>query len=164
EIPDPAIVVMRSERGDFSRVDLTDGTINGPLTGKSSYSEIRALPDGSMLCLCVAEAGNIGGMPTDMSVTLERYDVRGKLQSTTAIQDFSGEPDPRDASIFVPERPAHVVVGIGFSDHGRYGVVCWSLRARPVWRSGILVVDLASGLIVDRLELPDASDGQENTR
>ena len=162
--PSPAVVAMRDERGDFARVDLTTGTINGPLTGKSSYSELRIADDGSMLCLCVAEAGNIGGMPTDMSVTLERYDVRGKLQSTSAIQDFSGEPDPRDASIFVPERPAHVVVGIGFSDDGRYGFVGWSLRAHPVWRSGILVVDLASGLIVDRLELPDASDGQGNTR
>jgi hypothetical protein len=164
EIPDPAIVVMRSERGDFSRVDLTDGTINGPLTGKSSYSEIRALPDGSMLCLCVAESGSIGGMPTDMSVTLERYDARGKLEGSTTIRQFSGEPDPRDESIFIPERPAHVLVDVGFSDDGRYGFVGWSLRAHPVWHSGVLVVDLSSGQVVGELELPDASDGVDDTR
>ena len=164
EIPDPAIVVMRSERGDFSRVDLTDGTINGPLTGKSSYSEIRALPDGSMLCLCVAESGSIGGMPTDMSVTLERYDARGKLQGSTLIRELSGEPDPRDESIFIPERPAHVLVDVGFSDDGRYGFVGWSLRAHPVWHSGVLVVDLSSGQVVGELPLPDASDGADDTR
>ena len=162
--PNPAIVVVRSERGDFSRVDLTTGLINGPLTGKSSVSELRVVEGGSMVCLCVAESGSIGGMPTDMTVSLDRYDARGKLQSSTAIQQFSGEPDPRDESVFIPERPSHVLVDVGFSDDGRYGFVGWSFRAHPVWHSGVLVVDLSSGLIVGRLELPDSTDGENDTR
>ena len=162
--PNPAIVVMRSERGDFARVDLTTGLINGPLTGKSSASELRVRPDGSMLCLCVEESGSIGGMPTNISVSFDRYDARGKLQSSATVDEYSGDPDPRDESIFVPERPPHVLTSIGFSDDGRYGFVGWSFRAHPVWHSGVLVVDLSSGLTVGRLELPDTTDGEDNSR
>ena len=164
EAPDPAVVVMRNERGDFARVDLVNGTINGPLTGKSSFSQLRVAEDGSMLCLCVAESGSIGGQPTDISVSLERYDVRGKLAGSTPIEQFSGEPDPRDASIFIPERPAHVLTHVAFSDDGRYGFVGWSFRAHPMWHSGIVVVDLSNGSIASRLALPDATDGEDDTR
>jgi hypothetical protein len=164
EEPDPSIVVMRTERGDFARVDLTTGSVSGPLTGTTPSSEVRVRADGSMVCLCVEESGSIGGMPTDVSVTFQRYDARGKLQSSAAIRQLSGEPDPRDESIFVPERPAHVLTDIAFSDDGRYGFVGWSLRAHPVWRSGVLVVDLASGAVVDALQLPDATDGDGDTR
>ena len=162
--PDPTVVVMRNEGGDFARVDLTTGSVDGPLTGKRSSSEVRMADGGSMLCVCVADSGRIGGMPTDLTVSLERYDPRGKLQSSTAIEQFSGEPDPRDESTFIPERPAHVITGITFSDDGRYAFVGWSLRAHPVWKSGVVVVDLGSGAITSRLDLPDSTDGEGDTR
>jgi hypothetical protein len=162
-VPDPAILVMRTERGDFARVDLTSPSISGPLTGKGSYSRLRMAGDGSMFCLCVAETGNIGGMPTDMSVSLERYDARGKLAGSTPIEQLSGEPDPRDPS-FSPEQPAHVLSAVSFSDDGRYGFVGWSLRAHPVWRSGVIVVDVSDGSIASRLALPDSTDGEGDTR
>ena len=162
--PDPSVVVVRNERGDFSRVDLSTGTINGPLTGKSSFSELRLEDGGAVLCLCVAESGSIGTMPTDMAVTVERYDGRGKLVSSMPIASFSGEPDPRDESVSIPEHPAHVLTEIGYSADGRYGFVGFSFRAHPVWRSGILVVNLADGSITDRFELPDATDGDGDYR
>ena len=162
--PNPAVVAMRRERGDFTRVDLSTGSVNGPLTGKSSASDLRVNADGSMVCLCVQESGSIGGMPTNISVLLERYDPRGKLQSSTTIDELAGEPDPRDASIFVAERPAHVLASVRFSDDGRWGYVGWSFRAHPVWHSGVAVVDLSSGAIVGSLDLPDATDGEGDTR
>ena len=162
--PDPSVLIVRNERGDFARVDLTTGSINGPLTGKSSYSALRPDGIGGFVCLCVEESGSIGGMPTDHIVTLDRYDSRGKLRSSKAVEEFSGEPDPRDESVFIPERPAHVLTDIGYSDDGRYGFVGWSVRAHPVWHSGIVVVDLASGKIVSKLDLPDATDGEGDSR
>jgi hypothetical protein len=162
--PDPAVIVVRREGGDFARVDLPNGSISGPITGKSSFSELSVAPGGSMLCLCVAESGSIGGMPTDMIVTLEKYDARGKLVSSSQVERFSGEPDPRDESVFIPERPAHVLTSVTFSDDGRYGLVGWSLRAHPVWHSGVLVVDLGAGTIVSRLDLPDMGDGEDDMR
>jgi hypothetical protein len=162
--PNPAGIVMRSERGDFTRVDLKTGSVNGPLTSKSSASQVLVTEDGKVLCLCVAASGSIDGMPTDMLVSLERYDSRGKLSSSRLIQQFSGEPDPRDEGTFIPERPAHVLTWVGFSDDGKYGLVGWSERAHPVWHSGVLVVDLGDGSIVSRQDLPDATDGEGNTR
>ncbi len=162
--PNPSIVLVRNERGDFARVDLATGSIDGPLTGKSSYSELRLQDGGSMVCLCVSESGSIAGMPTNNAVSLDRYDSRGKLTSSTPIDSFSGEPDPRDEGVFIPEQPSHVLTDIGYSSDGRYGFVGWSVRAHPVWHSGIVVVDLQDGSIVSRLAVPNATDGQGNSR
>jgi hypothetical protein len=162
--PSPTTIVVRNERGDFARVDLVFGTINGPLTGKSSSSELHVQSGGAMVCLCVAESGSIGGQPTDNTVTFERYDPRGKLTSSQPIEQFSGEPDPRDEGIFIAERPAHVLTDITFSDDGRYGFLGWSERAHPVWHSGIVVVHMDTGAIVSRLALPDATDGEGDAR
>ena len=162
--PNPDVVVVRTERGDYARVDLTTGSIDGPLTGKSSPSELRLLDDGSMVCLCVSESGSIGGQPTDNAVTLDRYDSRGKLTSSSPIASFSGEPDPRDEGKQILDMPAHVLTRVGYSTDGRYGFVGWSLRAHPVWRGGIVVVDLGDGSIVSRLSLPNATDGAGDAR
>src|SRR5207249_2469745 len=62
--PSPSIVIVRNERGDFDRVDLATGSINGPLTGGGSSSDLRVGTGGAMVCLCVAESGSIGGQPT----------------------------------------------------------------------------------------------------
>ena len=162
--PNPAVVVVRTERGDYARVDLATGSIDGPLTSKSSSSELRLQGGGTMVCLCVSESGSIGGMPTDNSVSLDRYDSRGKLTSSSPIQSFSGEPDPRDVGELIPDKPAHVLTNIGYSPDGRYGFVGWSVRAHPVWQSGIVVVDMRDGSVVSRLALPDASDGEGDAR
>ena len=164
DAPNPTIVVVRTERGDFARVDLSTGSINGPLTGKSSSSVLRVGSGGAMVCLCVAETGSIGDQPTDNIVTFERYDPRGKLTSSLPIEHFSGEPDPRDEGTFIAERPAHVLTRITYSADGRYGFVGWSERAHPVWHNGIVVVDMGSGSVVSRLALPDATDGEGDTR
>jgi hypothetical protein len=162
--PNPTAVVVRNEQGDFSRVDLATGSIDGPLTGKSSYSQLLFQDGGSMVCLCVAESGSIGGMPTNNAVTLDRYDSRGKLTSSTPIDSFSGDPDPRDEGVFIPERPAHVLTDISYSADGRYGFVGWSVRAHPVWHSGSVVVDVQDGSIVSRLTVPDATTGEGESR
>jgi hypothetical protein len=164
EEPDPTIVVVRTERGDFARVDLSTGLINGPLTGKGWSSALRVGSGGAMVCLCVEESGSISGQPTDDIVTFERYDPRGKLTSSLPVERFSGEPDPRDEGVFVAEHPAHVLTEITYSADGRYAFVGWSERAHPVWHSGIVVVDMDSGAIVSRLALPDATDGEGDTR
>ena len=57
EEPDPTILVVQTERGDFARVDLSTGSINGPLTGKGWTSMLRVGAGGAMVCLCVEESG-----------------------------------------------------------------------------------------------------------
>jgi hypothetical protein len=120
--------------------------------------------DGSMVCLCVSVSGSVGGSPTNATVKLDRFDAAGKLLSSTAVASFAGEPDPRDEGTFIPERPPHVVTSVGFSADGETGFVGWSRRAHPSWESGVIAVSVRDGTVIDRLELPDESTGDETSR
>ena len=164
DLPDPSNVVVMTEQGDFALVDLENGSIGPALTGGRWGSDLRVLADGTMVCLCVSESLLVGESPTVASVTLDRYAADGTNTSSTPIETFTGVPDPRDEGTFVPERPPHVLTALAFSADGRHGFVGWSLRAHPVWRNGIITVDLADGTIVDRFALPDADTGVGNVR
>ena len=163
-LPNPTEFLVETEQGDFALVDLANGTIGGPLTGAQYGSRVQVRADGFMVCLCVSESGNVGGSPTNAEVTLDRFDASGKLLSSTLVESLAGEPDPRDAGQVVPERPPHVQTAMGFSTGGLYGFVGWSVRAHPVWQSGVIVVDLRDGSVVSRLPLPDDSTGDEDSR
>lgn len=163
-LPSPVDLLVRTEQGDFATVDLRSGSIGGPLTGARYGSDLRVRADGSMVCLCFSETGSVGDTPTEASVSLERYDPSGKLISSTAIDSFAGEPDPRDVGTFIPDQPAHVLTELSYSADGRYGFVGWSARAHPAWKNGIVVVDLQDGSVVSRLELADGSTGGGDSR
>ncbi len=163
-LPNPSELLVETEQGDFALVDLATGTIGGPLTGARYGSRVQVRADGSMVCLCLSESGNVGGSPTNAEVTLDRFDASGKLISSTPVESLAGEPDPRDAGQIIPERPPHVRTAMGFSAGGRYGFVGWSVRAHPTWRSGVIVVDLQDGSVVSRRPMPDASTGDEDSR
>lgn len=163
-LPSPTRVLVQTEPGDFALVDLANGVIGGPLTGARYGSDLRILSDGSMVCLCLAESQNEDGRPTRAEVTLERYDAAGKRQSSVFVDTFDGAPDPRDAGLFIPERPPHVLTAMGYSADGKYGFVGWSLRDHPAWRNGILAVDLRDGSVTGRLALPDGATGSATVR
>lgn len=162
DLPSPTRVVVQNDRGDFTLVDLETGVAAGNLTGAAYGSAVQERADGTLLCLCVKTSDFVNGQPTQAEVSIDRFGRGGELTGTTAITSLSGEPDPRDGAI--PERPAHVTFWASFSEGGRYGFVGWSARAHPVWRSGIIVMDLAEGREVSRLDLPDASTGEGDTR
>jgi hypothetical protein len=164
DLPDPSKVVVEDEQGDFALVDLEKGSIGPALTGARHGSSLRVMADGSLLCLCLTESVWVGESPTVATVTLDRFAADGSKTSSTPVDSFTGEPDPRDEGEFVPERPPHVLTALSFSADGRYGFVGWSMRAHPVWKSGIVVVDLADGSVVDRLALADADTGTGDTR
>ncbi|MEO5704505.1 MAG: hypothetical protein ABIZ52_05395 [Candidatus Limnocylindrales bacterium] len=164
DVPDPSKIVVRTEQGDFAQVDLEKGSIGPALTGARYGSELRVMADGTMVCLCLSESLMVGESPTVASMAFNRYAADGTLTASTPIETFTGVPDPRDEGKFVPERPPHVLTSSSFSADGRYGLVGWSLRAHPMWRSGILVVDLENGTVVSRLALPDQGTGDGDAR
>lgn len=163
DLPDPTRVLVQVD-GDFALADLDKGLIGGPLTGAGFGSDLRVESDGTMTCLCLAESQNEDGHPTRASVTFERYDANGKRLSSIPVAEFTGAPDPRDAGLFIPERPPHVVTAMSWSADGRFGFVGWSLRDHPAWRSGIITVDARDGSIVGRLALPDGETGSADAR
>jgi hypothetical protein len=162
QLPAPSRVLVRTERGDFALVDLATGRSGGNLTGAVYGSSVQARADGSILCLCVRVSGSVNGSPTHAEISIDRFDRDGRHTSTTAVATLQGEADPRDGAL--PERPPHLAFTTGFSEGGRYGLIGWSVRAHPVWRSGVIVVDLAEEREVGRLDLPDSTTGEGDTR
>jgi hypothetical protein len=112
ELPSPSDVLVQTERGDFAIVDLEKGSIGEALAGARYGSDVRVLADGSLLCLCLSTSNVVDGSPTTAEVTLHRYDAAGGSISSTPIETFVGEPDPRDAGRFIPARPPHVVTAM----------------------------------------------------
>jgi len=155
--PAPTRVVVQGEDGEFSIADLSTGTLGSELTASSYGSRVRRAPNGDLVCLCMSADGAVYGQYTHMKATIERFDASGKTTSRDVVLDVSGAPDPRYEQ--VPEQPGHVSTVVSFSADGRYAYVGWSARAHPSWRSGIVVVALDDGTIVQRLDLPATSDG-----
>ena len=164
DVPSPSRVVVQTEGGDFSIVDLADGSISGPLTGARPGSALQVRLDGTLYCLCLSESTFVDDNPTTASVTLEKFEADGTPMSQTPIRSFTGEPDPRDEGRFIPDRPPHVLTALSFSEGGRYGFIGWSGRADSVWRSGVLVVELLNGEIVSEITLPDVTTGDDDSR
>lgn len=162
--PSPFDVLVRTEQGDFASVNLAEGSIGRPLTGARLGSEIQQRADGTLMCLCLSESGIVSERPTVASVRLDHLTADGTVISSREIASFDGEPDPRDEGTIVPDHPAHVLTAMAFSQGGRFGFVGWSLRAQPVWKNGLLVVDLQSGEIVSRRDLPDVTAGDGESR
>ena len=132
------------------------------ITGAAYGSILRQRPDGTLICLCVKLASNMQHAPDrgrDHPGPVRRD---RRLISTVSVASLKGEPDPRDGTL--PERPPHLTFDLQFSQGGRYGVIGWSLRKHPVWQSGITIVDLADGHIVSKLDLPDDTSGEGDTR
>lgn len=163
-VPNPAVVIVQTDLGEFARVDLAKGTIGASLTSRSFSTTVHVAPDGTMTCLCVAESGQVNGNPTRAVVTFERYAPDGAQVASIPVDTFVGQIDPRDPVGSNPDNPSNVLVKTSYTDDGRYGFVGWSARAHPVWHSGIVVVDLGDGSVVSRLDLPDATTGADTAR
>lgn len=162
DLPSPTKLIVQTDGGDYAQVDLASGTIGSPITGSHWPSDLRQRADGSMVCLCFTTSPDATGGYTHSAVDLVRYEHSGEVISRTRLGEFDGAPDPRDDVNF--EQPRHVVNAVTWSADGRYAFVGWSGRAHPVWRSGVLMVDLADGSIAASFDLPDRTDGEGDTR
>ena len=133
EVPSPSRVVVETDQGDFSIVDLADGSISRPITGGRSGSELQVRVDG-LLCLCLAEGTFVDDNPTTASVALQRFDAEGTPSASAPpvlIRSFVGEPDSRDAgrSFRIGRRTcsfssASVRPAISATSAGAHGWIC----------------------------------------
>ena len=145
--------------GDFAIADLATGTLGQRITGSYGNSDVLRLPDGRLVCLCLATDAIINGAYSHAVVSLRTYDRNGDPTGSRPIAEYTGAPDPRPG--VSEDQPPQVDVVMSFSPDGRLGFVGWSLRKPPVWKSGLVVVDLAAGTVVKRLALPDESTGPD---
>ena len=117
----------------------------------------------SSACACPSRHGSTAARPTP-TVTLDRFDADGALDVLRRRSRRSSASPIRATRHGRPGAAAARPTAMGFSDGGRYGFVGWSVRAHPVWKSGIIVVDLADGSVVSRLDLPGRATGEGTRR
>lgn len=137
---------------DFSRLDRAATAPTIPW--EAATSEPVVLGDGRLLCLCASRSVAPGG---GERVALELLTIRadgaveqrqpvGTYVSSAGSSPIGGAPPAR--SVLTP-------------DGGRF-VVGWTVRAAGAWRSGIDLVDIATGRLTAAGGLPDlplAADG-----
>ncbi len=157
EAPQAAAVVLEAGDG-LARVDLRSGDLAA--TGACSATQERSflpLPNGGVLGLCLKRTTDAAG--ERVVASLDRV-VKGSATATrvAVVGTYDGRPDPATAG--AEFRPPAVSVAMRLSPDGRVAYVGWAAQqGSPTWRLGIDVVDLASGLIAQRLTLPDQSSG-----
>jgi DNA-binding beta-propeller fold protein YncE len=94
-------------------------------------------------------------------VTVELIRTGAAGPSATPIDDIRGAVDPRGAA---PADGPPAGARVTFGPDPRYAYVGWAARDHPVWKAGIIVVDVETGTIVQRVALPDRSDGEGDSR
>jgi hypothetical protein len=128
----------------------------GTQTTQSS-NQLFALPDGSFVCACtqtITSAGPSGGPnQTTAAVQLQWFAASGTLERSVTLPSYVGRADPDIAG-----EPDHAAVNASVGPGATSLDLAWTVEAPPIWRSGIDVIELASGRIVQTLALPDVSD------
>ncbi|MBI3744935.1 MAG: DUF5110 domain-containing protein, partial [Chloroflexi bacterium] len=161
DMPSPSLLIASIE-STFSLVDLATGTV-GQTFGQGQWgTDVRRAPNGVLYCICIGADGYESGSFTRMTVTWNRYDATGSVTGSAPVGDFVGSPDPRDVG--VTEQAQHVAVHVSYTADPSIAFVGWTVHAHPAWRSGLDLVDVTTGAVLQRFSLPDDADGTETTR
>ena len=155
--PPSATSVLVRVGPDYAIADLTTGSLGHRITGSSGSSDLRRLADGRFVCLCVETDGYNAGAFTHAVMSVRTYDRSGALIDRKTIGEYTGSPDPRPG--IKDDLPPHVELAVSYSQDGHLGFVGWSARRPPAWQAGIVIVELASGRVVQRVALADMSTG-----
>ncbi len=158
QLPSVTKVLVRAGPS-YAVADLSTGTLGPKIARSVGSGELRRIAGGGYVCLCVATDGYANGTYTHAILHLIRYDDAGTQIGDTVVGDYSGVPDPRPG--IRDDFPPHVDVAISFSSDGRLAFAGWSERTPPTWQAGLVILDVASGAVVQRVALPDLSTGPD---
>lgn len=161
DLPSPSSLVVNVE-GGFSVVDLARGTIGNSIAAGQYGTEVRRSPDGSLYCLCLGGDTFESGSFTHVTVTWTPLDEAGPVGPSVPVGDFTGVPDPRDAGN--AQQAQHVAMRVSYGPDPGIAFVGWAAKDRETWLSGLLVVDIADGSVLQRFDLPVADDGSDTVR
>lgn len=161
EVPTPSQLIVGIDSA-FALVDLGTGTISPTIASGQYGTVMRRSRDGALYCLCFGGDSYASGSFTHMSVTWNRYDAGGAVIESVAIGDYTGGADPRDVGN--PEQPQHVALRVTYGTDPSVAFVGWSLHAHPVWKSGVVIVNVSTGAVIERVDLPDRADGTDPIR
>ena len=138
--------------------NMATGQLDGiaPTTAQS-YAQMFRLPDGSFLCACATTLsggqGSGGGIRSSAVLTLRWFSSAGSPSRTVTLPAYVGQADSG-----VSSEPDHAALTASLGPDGATMEVGWAIEAPPTWRSGIDVVNLATGRVVQTVTLPSVPD------
>ncbi len=141
-------LVVQSEQ--YQAIDLTTGQMSGPLGNPWQGDRLVPRGKGGWTCICTTYPGG-WGTSTSVSVELVDYDADGELAGRRFLGTYDGaigDPQveyfwsPASAQATRSSRPDRAYIG-------------WTLRLADGWQSGVDVVDLGAGTVVEKIHLPE---------
>jgi hypothetical protein len=160
-LPSPSRLVVGTG-GAYQVLDLATGSLGSPFNAPAdTYSPLLARPGGGFVLLATASFST----PTadGVRVTLRTYDAQGHPLTSFVPGGsggtFAGRIDPH-ALVAASDQGASASLDGSLSGDGRLLYLGWTERLPPVWHSGIDVVDLTSGKILQTVRLPDVASNQ----
>ena len=160
DVPSPSQLIVSIE-SSFAVVDLGTGTLGQAVASGQYGTTVRRAPDGSLYCLCITGDTYAAGTYSHMVVTWNRY-TDGVVSATGVVGEYRGQPTAEDHAN--PDQPQNVTVRVSFGSDPGLAFVGWTVHAHPAWKSGLAVVDVSTGEVTQRIDLPDTADGTETSR
>lgn len=166
DLPSVTRVMVRSG-GRLGLADLTTGTLGTDALGSYvGQTSLVPRPAGGWLCLCVNWTAVGATGPTGLSLTLVAVDATGRPGDAQEVRQIDGRPDPNQA---LGNQFQIVDAGSSIAADGKTAFFAWTARQGATgWTSGIDVIDVTSGRVVDSAtvpaEQPAGTEGQPVSR
>lgn len=133
----------------YRMLDLDRGELTAVLARFPTHAKLLALPAGRLLCACTTPVGGWASA-TAARVEIRVFQPDGRLVKRIRVGTYVGSREGWD-----PDNGPPFDTTAGLNADGRFLFLSWIGRRATGWRSGIDVVDLANGRVVQRLRLPD---------
>ncbi len=135
----------------FVAIDLATGSASADLVPGATYgSQLFHRSGGGLICACQAFASPDFVSGT-MAIEIRVIAAAGGTVQRIPVATLTGNADPYAGGYDT----AGVVTTADVSPDGRMVYVAWAYRTSPLWHLGIDVVDLGSGVVVQRMRLAD---------
>ena len=143
--PLPATRLLVTGGATYRTADLVTGTLGDDLVRIDEVgNEVVTLPDGRAVCLCGTAFFGVDG--ERFSLELRWIGPDGTIERTVPVGQYTapgGAAGPR------------VEIGPTLAPDGRRFFVGWTAATGSAWRSGIDLVDVATGRLTGGTILPD---------
>jgi hypothetical protein len=144
---DPIAERLLVEADGLRFLDLADGKL-GPVLADSRWPS-QLIPTASgFICLCVMVAPRPGGAIVSLRVNV--VDRSGGTVASRPVESFRGYDD---ATMRPNEQGDSVTIGGAVSGDGRTLYLGVAARERAAWRRSLLVIDVLSGAVRQRVAL-----------
>lgn len=140
--------------GRYRTVDLSNGSFGDDVVAGTSFPT-RLFPraGGGFVCFCATSAYAADQLSGTLTLDAKIIGRDGAVARQVRIAKLVADQDP----VVTDQESNGVSATAELGPDGRTLYVGWAYRTTPVWHSGITVVDVERGKVLQTIKLPDRS-------